>query len=92
MADTVTYAVVVNQPGYLPEDDPFYATTLNEAREAAAATVRHALTDADDHSVAGMTAEELDNVLMGAYDVGPDGGHVWMPGDGGYIVDIVPVW
>lgn len=91
MADTVTYAVAVRQPEYLPEDTPFYAETLHEAREAAAATVRHALTYADDSSVAGMTAEELDNVLMGAYDVGPDGGHVWMPGDQGYIV-IAPVW
>jgi len=94
--DEVAYSVCVNQPGYLPEADPHYAATLHEARELAAAEVRFALGSLiemdGDAAVAGMTAAEIDQVLMGAYDLGPDGGQLWLPGDQGYIVDVQPVW
>lgn len=87
--DTVTYSVCVNQPGYLPEADPFHAMSLHEAREAAASIIRHEL---DQIEIVDLTAEEADQILMGAYDLGPDGGHLWLPGDSGYLVDVQPVW
>lgn len=96
MADTVTYAVVVNQPGYLPESDPYYAATLNEAREAAAAEIRYSITElaemGDTATLAGLTGREIDDMLMAPYDIGPDGGSLPLPGDQGYIVDVVTVW
>lgn len=95
-SDTVTYSVCVNQPGYLPESDPFHAQSLHEAREYAASIVRDALEVFAERvrtpEALGLTSRQIADVLMGAYDLGPDGGYLWLPDDSGYLVDVQPVW
>lgn len=96
------WAVVLAQPGCLPESDPMHTQDLDAARDAAADLILDAIGEIEDGQVAAAdrampdastddddSEEQLLQDCDAAATCGPEGGSWTLPD--GYVVEIVPV-
>jgi len=77
------YIIVVNQPGYLPEQDPYAVATLDEARAA----VHHEIDLASSNEPDADDAAALDALAVESRSLDEAGGIIG-PLPDGYVIDV----